>query len=179
MAGRPTKYTPEIEIEVLQRLSAGESLRAICKSEHLPSDAAIRTWVIQDTPPGISTRYAHARALGLDSIAEETIEIADTCRIGEKRKVKSGGRSMTGEPLPDEEEIMTGDMVDRSRLQVDTRKWLLSKLAHKKYGDRIEIAGDADNPLNVNVTQSTELLAARIDSLITRSRTPELPEKSE
>jgi hypothetical protein len=31
-----------------------------------------------------------------------------------------------------------GDMVDRSRLQIDARKWILSKLLPKKYGDKVE-----------------------------------------
>ena len=31
-----------------------------------------------------------------------------------------------------------GDMVDRSRLMVNARKWPASKLAPKKYGDKVE-----------------------------------------
>jgi hypothetical protein len=39
-------------------------------------------------------------------------------------------------------------MVDRSRLMVDTRKWLLSKMFPKKYGDRVatELSGPDDGP---------------------------------
>jgi len=37
--------------------------------------------------------------------------------------------------------------VQKHKLQVDTRKWLLSKLAPKKYGDKLEVSGDAANPL--------------------------------
>ena len=32
-------------------------------------------------------------------------------------------------------------------MRVDTRKWLLSKLLPKKYGDRVEITGDAATPV--------------------------------
>jgi hypothetical protein len=39
--------------------------------------------------------------------------------------------------------------VQRARLQVDTRKWLLSKLAPKKYGERLELTGDPDRPLAI------------------------------
>ncbi len=80
--------------------------------------------------------------MGLDAIAEETFEISD-----------------------DKDD----DPASR-RVRVDTRKWLLSKLAPKKYGDRIEIAGDKENPLEINVG-SVELLKTRIDSLIARSGT--------
>ncbi len=63
------------------------------------------------------------------------------------------------------------------RVRIDTRKWLLSKMAPKRYGDRLELAGDKDNPLEVNIAGAAELLSSRVDSLIARSRTPELPEK--
>jgi hypothetical protein len=39
--------------------------------------------------------------------------------------------------------------VAKQRLQVDTRKWMLSKLAPRKYGDRLELAGDPKNPITV------------------------------
>jgi hypothetical protein len=37
--------------------------------------------------------------------------------------------------------------VQKHKLQVDSRKWLLSKLAPKKYGDKLELSGDNENPL--------------------------------
>ncbi len=169
MAGRPSTYTPEIEAEIFERLAAGESLRAICQAEHLPSDFAVRNWVIQDKPPGISSRYAHARSMGLDSQAEEIIEIADTCRIGEKRKIIEGTQDKEGNIGPDQVEVTTGDMIERARLQVDARKWLLSKMRPDKYGDRTVLAGDKDSPLEVH-TPGIEMLTARIDSLIARQR---------
>jgi hypothetical protein len=55
--------------------------------------------------------------------------------------------------LADSEVPETGDgkkdwqAIQKHKLQVDTRKWLLSKLAPKKYGDKLEVSGDAANPL--------------------------------
>jgi hypothetical protein len=40
----------------------------------------------------------------------------------------------------------SGAVADK-KVQIDTRKWLLSKLAPKKYGDKIEVSGDPSNPL--------------------------------
>jgi hypothetical protein len=42
-----------------------------------------------------------------------------------------------------------GPMVQQLRVQIDARKWLLSKLLSRKYGDRItqELVGDSDRPL--------------------------------
>ncbi len=142
--GRPTTHTPGIEAEILERIAAGESLNAICKSQHIPSESTVRDWAIRDFPPGFSAKYTQARARGYDAIAESTFTIADD---------------------------LTEDANSR-RVRIDTRKWFLSKLAPKKYGDRIEIAGDKDNPLEINVG-SVELLKTRIDSLIARGGTGE------
>jgi hypothetical protein len=194
MAGRPSTYTHEIEAEILERLASGESLRAICQSDHLPSDFTVRNWVIQDKPPEFAARYAHARGMGLDAIAEEIIEIADVCREGEKVERKEIGRACSlcgldvrwlsgwkhsiertvlcegAAALPVvEEKTTTGDMIERARLQVDARKWLLSKMRPDKYGDRTVLAGDKDSPLEVH-TAGVEMLTARIDSLIARQR---------
>jgi hypothetical protein len=55
--------------------------------------------------------------------------------------------------IADSEVPETGDgkkdwqAIQKHKLQVDTRKWLLSKLAPKKYGDKLEVSGDPANPL--------------------------------
>jgi hypothetical protein len=36
------------------------------------------------------------------------------------------------------------DHIQRSRLRVDTRKWLLSEMSPKVYGDRLALAGDRE-----------------------------------
>jgi hypothetical protein len=41
--------------------------------------------------------------------------------------------------------------INRAKLKVDTRKWLMSKMDPKRWGDRIQVAGDAENPLTVTV----------------------------
>jgi hypothetical protein len=65
--------------------------------------------------------------------------------------------------LSDSEVPETGDgkkdwqAIQKHKLQVDTRKWLLSKLAPKKYGDRLELAGDKENPLQVQTIDASKL----------------------
>ncbi len=142
MAGRPTTYTPEVEEEILERISTGEGLRSICKDEKFPPESTVRNWVIHDKPPGIAARFAHARALGYDSMAEQTVEIADD---------------------------KADDPASR-RVRVDTRYKLLAKLHPAKYGERVQIAGDKENPLEVNIG-SVELLKARVASIVARTGT--------
>jgi hypothetical protein len=54
--------------------------------------------------------------------------------------------------------------VAAARLQVDSRKWLLSKLKPKQYGDRLELAGQVDiavDPGAVLLKRRQERLAAK------------------
>lgn len=113
--GRPTAYTSEIADEILERLAGGESLRRICEDEHIPPATTVRWWVVNDRE-GFSARYAQARDVGLDHIADEVMDIADR---------------------------PTGDVI-RDRLRFDARRWYLSKLAPKRYGERQAIEHSVD-----------------------------------
>jgi hypothetical protein len=126
-------YTPEIAREICDRLAEGETLRAICRSDHMPSASTVRRWVIDDFE-GFAAQYARARDCGLDEMADELIEISD---------------DGTNDTYCDEEgkEKTDADVLGRSKLRVDSRKWYLSKLAPKRYGERTTIAGDPDAPL--------------------------------
>ena len=129
--GRPTKYSDAIAEAICARLASGESLRSICRDEGMPSEAAVRLWYVDDVG-GFSAHYAKARDIALDVMADEILEIANTPEIGQTTVSKATGV-----------EITEGDMLGHRRLQVDTRKWYLSKLAPKKYGDKqqVELSG--------------------------------------
>lgn len=121
--GRPSSYTEEIVDEICERLANGESLKGISQDSHIPHMSTVFRWLDTDTS-GFRDKYARARESQIEAMAAEIIHIADTCREGVKTKETEDGI-----------ETVTGDMIERSRLQVDARKWLLSKLAPKKYGD--------------------------------------------
>ena len=130
--------------KVLELMTSGEckSCRKACKKAGVAPNTFLG-WVemaSQEIPPGdLVERYARAREQMIDSLADEILEIADTPQEGERTKV--GGQNGT--------EITTEDMLGHRKLQVDARKWLLSKLAPSKYGDKLEIAGDENRPLAV------------------------------
>lgn len=151
--GRPSSYTETIANEICQRIAAGESLRAICRDEGMPSEATVRGWALNTSSP-FFTQYARAKEICLESLAEEIIEIANTPEIGQKTVSKATGL-----------EVTKGDMVEHRRLKIDARKWYLSKVAPKRYGDKLAIGGDADNPIKTEQTLDvaglpTEVLAA-------------------
>ena len=83
-----------------------------------------------------------------DYMAEESIDIADN-QVAQPLLVD-------GIPLEvDGKVVMVKDSVsvNHARLRIDTRKWYASKLKPKKYGDRIAVAGEPDNPLTMIIKE--------------------------
>lgn len=134
---------PDVMRAICDRLAAGESLRAICRTSGMPSAPTVCRWVT--TIPEFAEQYARARDIGLDLLADEIVEIADTPEIGTKTKTDDEGKT----------EVTEGDMIEHRRLRVDARKWYLSKLAPKRYGDKLELAGDTSAPLVVKLVTIT------------------------
>lgn len=115
-------------------LEEGKSLRAACKELEL-NPSTILLWTKAN--PEFSEQYARAREIGYLLRADEMVTIADTPMIGVETKIKPDGTRETTE----------GDMLGHRKLQIDTRKWMLSKMLPKIYGDKLELSGDKENPL--------------------------------
>ena len=81
--------------------------------------------------PEFSDQYARAREAQADKLAEEALQIADDGRSD--TYVDGDGNVKTDT-----------EVIQRSKLRVDTRKWLASKMAPKKYGDKVAIGGADD-----------------------------------
>ena len=123
--GRPSHFTQALADTICTRLASGESLRSICRDEAFPAESTVRSWVVDDHK-GFSAQYARARDIGLDVMADEILDISDD---GSNDWMERKGEKSDGWQL-------NGEHVQRSRLRVETRKWFLSKLAPKRYGDR-------------------------------------------
>ena len=104
----------------------------------MPASSTIFKWLSQQEK--FAEQYAYARASQMEAMAEEIIDIADD------------GRNDSYETEDGEERTNT-DVIQRSRLRVDTRKWLMSKLAPKKYGDKVEqfISGPGGGPIQAAI----------------------------
>lgn len=118
-------FSREVFDAICEKLAEGRSLRSICREDDMPSIGTFLRWV--DERPELADHYARARALCIDALAEDILDIADTPQMGQKSVSKATGL-----------EITEGDMIEHRRLQVDARKWLLAKMAPKKYGDKVE-----------------------------------------
>lgn len=132
--GRPTLYTRELADEICRRLSEGETLTSICSGPDMPSKAAVLLWVREDRD-GFSDRYAHARDLQLDGIADEMLDLADDAR-NDWMERQSGDGTIT---------VVDHEHVTRTKLRIETRKWLLVKLKPQRYGEKIEQTHKADD----------------------------------
>ena len=105
------------------------------------NQSTFNLWLNQDAE--LAAEYARAREDLIELLANETMAIADQAfeEIEEQAVGKDGKPVVLKKKVPVD--------VQRARLQVDTRKWLLSKLAPKKFGDKLELTGDPDRPLAI------------------------------
>jgi hypothetical protein len=104
--------------------------------------------------------YARATELRADRMAEEMLNIADNI----------GGDVIT---LPDGREVVDQAVVNRDRLRVDSRKWLLSKMNPKKFGEKIDMTSDnkalqANLNITVDNSETAETLKRLRDELANR-----------
>ena len=137
-AGRPSDYDPEIAADICLRLSiCTKSLVSILSErDEFPEHSTFYRWMLNHEE--LRTLYAHARDAQLQILADEIQEIADEPQSGEVVTIKG-----------DEREVKISDMLEHRKLRIDARKWLLSKLAPKKYGDKTAITGDGGGPLQI------------------------------
>jgi len=136
-------WTPELEEAICAAIAINaKGLEEICaENEDFPHPATIYRRLIANE--AFCERYARARELQLQVLADQLVPLADKDRICEKRTIKPDGS----------EERVILDQVERTKLQIDTRKWLLAKLNPKKYGDRVqnEHSGPDGGPMQLVV----------------------------
>lgn len=96
----------------------------------MPNKSTVFRWL--RTKDQFRDQYARAKEESADAMAEEILDIADS---GENdfMTIKRGDTEIE---VPNKEAIM------RSRLRVDTRKWLMAKTQPKKYGEHLDLTSD-------------------------------------
>jgi hypothetical protein len=144
-AGRPTDYTEELADLICERLSIGESMRSIARDEDMPAMSTLFKWL--RVHPGFTEQYDRAKVESADAMSEDCLDISDN--------IDGAPVMVDGVPLVVEGEIVkTIDSVSvqHAKLKVDTRKWLMSKMKPKKYGDKIT----TEHTGNIGLTDLTE-----------------------
>lgn len=124
------KEKEKLLITIFKDIESGDSLRQALINSKLSSQT-FYIWIEEDKEK--SKQYARACEDRAEKIADEILEICDS--------------SEADAYVDDGVTKIDGNTVQRARLQVDTRKWLLGKLNPKKYGDKVTLSGDAESPL--------------------------------
>lgn len=126
--------TPELEDEILARLSEGEPLRAILRSDpaRFPSKSVFYAWMAGDDD--LKARFEQARLDGADAIAEETLAIVD--QVPERILTENGDKVDPG-------------FVAWQKMRAEQRLKLLAKWFPQRYGDKVgvEHSGPGGGPV--------------------------------
>lgn len=139
--GRPSTFSKAIAARICQRIASGESLRQICRDKKMPAQSTVYLWLLDEEHKSFSEQYAKARELQADYLFDEMLEIADDGQNDWMEREVGEGRTIR---LPDHEHI------NRSRLRVDTRKFYISKVLPKKYGEKIDVMSDGEKIVGFN-----------------------------
>lgn len=131
--GRPTKYTKALGAIICSRISEGESLRSIVKDEKMPASSTIFRWLLDKEYKEFWEQYEKARNIQAELMFEELLDIADDGFNDYMERENRDGSSY---------EVVNSEHIQRSRLRVDTRKWYLSKVLPKKFGDKLDLTTD-------------------------------------
>jgi len=128
--------------------SSSKSLRTICKELEIPVRTVLY-WLSEGNKPDPKQeykdflhQYARAKEEQADHLAEEILEIADD-GSNDYMTITKGDKDYNVEDR---------EVTNRSRLRVDARKWIASKLKPKKYGDKIDITSGGDKVISPVIT---------------------------
>lgn len=145
--GRPTKYTPELGKLICERIATHDiGLTKLCAIyEDMPARSNLYEWLhkYQD----FQDMYAKAKVSQIQILIEEIVDISDN---------SSKDSTINGQGVS----VCNSEFIARSRLRVDTRKWLASKLMPRLYGDRTVVQNES--------TEETEALKKELKELRAR-----------
>lgn len=123
------KYSDEIGAEICTRIAGGESLNSVCRDEKMPHQSAVHRWILFASDERIHKSaklrgklcifrdyYNDARTIQSEKFIDDLADISDESRNDyvERENALTGEKTKT----PNHE------VVNRSKLRVETRKWL-------------------------------------------------------
>ena len=102
----------------------------------MPAISTVMLWVLNGDHQEFSEQYARARASQAEIMFEEILDISD-----------DGSNDYMIITKGDEDyNVENREVTNRSKLRVDTRKWYLSKVLPKKFGDKRDLTSDGKAP---------------------------------
>ena len=131
--GRPSNYNKKIADRICELVATHPiGLKRLCiKFPDIPRECTITEW--RNKHPKFAVQYTQAKKTQVELFVDELVDIADDTT--QDSIVNDEGKA-----------VFNSEFVARSRIRIDTRKWLASKLAPKLYGDKQQIETlNADN----------------------------------
>lgn len=131
--GRPTDYSDSLAEDICEKLVNGSSLRAVCRSESMPSISTVMRWIADNQR--FREQYATSTEERVVGMFEDMFDISDD--------------------VPEEPAAIA-----KAKLRVDTRKWALARMNPKKYGDKVtnEVVGADGGPIQQSHSLDTSSL---------------------
>lgn len=141
---------------ICEKVARGELVTTACKEKGI-TRTTLHRWTESDD--AFRDAYARARIDQAHAIAEDAILIADGEDAAAKARIEAMVAAIQDADDDDKDRILSSlqsAAVQRDRIRVDTRKWMASKIAPRLYGDKLELTGDPDRPVQVQVWQFGE-----------------------
>lgn len=128
--GRPTSYNLKLGTRICDLVATHtEGLKHLCAQfDWMPVRDTINEWRWKHNE--FAVMYTKAKLSQAELMAEDCIDIADDGTHDTILKTNNNG---------EEYEIANAEWINRSRLRVDTRKWIASKLLPRMYGEHNKI----------------------------------------
>jgi hypothetical protein len=141
--GRPTDYTEELANKICDLFAMGYSMRQVCLEPGMPVPSTIYLWLSKHK--SFSDKYVCAKADGQECIVDELSEIAD--------------KVLTGEYEP-----------NQARVAADIKKWHVTKLAPKKYGEKQAVDHTSSDGSMASDGLTSEERQAKIQALLAKQK---------
>lgn len=121
--GRPSTYSQELATEICNAIScSSKGIKKLKKENpHWPAESTIFIWLSMHA--SFSEQYARAKVYQVESLVDDILEIADDTS---NDYVENADGVL----------IVNHENIQRSKLRIDTRKWLAAKLCPRLYGDK-------------------------------------------
>lgn len=116
---KPYEFDANLKAKIIERLAGGETLKKILAAPDMPSYMTVYREEQRDEEFGRD--MALARQVQAAVMADEVIEISDDATAD----VDKNGR-------------VDFEVIARSKIRTDNRKWLIAKLDPKRWGDKVQ-----------------------------------------
>lgn len=148
--GRPGIWSQEMEDRLFSRMLKGRTMTRICRDDaDMPSLTTVYNWMDRDEK--FLQRVSRARRLQAHTFVDDTLEIADDSSQDWTERTLRGGHVI---------DVPNDELIRRSAIRIETRKWVASKFNRDAYGDRQQLNVGGPNGELLPLVTKEDLIAS-------------------